>query len=77
MDLGARIRNFRELRGLSQDLVAAKMQLRGHSTITQPTQAKVESGERDVSYRELISYARILRVSITELLGEPDFSEDN
>lgn len=74
--LAANIGTYRDRRGWTQEELAIKMQLRGHKTITQPRQAEIEQGRRDVSAAELVSYARIFGIRITELLGVPDLAEE-
>jgi transcriptional regulator with XRE-family HTH domain len=71
-NLGTRIRDYRKLLDLTQEQLVARMQVRGHGTLTQPRQAEIENGIRDVSVAELVSYARVLGVAITELLDVPD-----
>jgi transcriptional regulator with XRE-family HTH domain len=74
--LGNRIKQLRIDRGMSQEQLAQRMQLRGHVRFVQPRQAEVESGVKPVTIDEAISYARILRVPLTELLDVPDYAED-
>jgi transcriptional regulator with XRE-family HTH domain len=62
--IGHRIRMARQAMGLTQEELAAKMQLAGHSSIIQTAQSKIESGDRDVSLLEAISYAEILHVPL-------------
>lgn len=74
--IGERIAFWRTQRELTQEQLAQRMRLRGHRTIRQPRQYEIETGTRSVKAEELISYARILRVPITALLGVPDYDED-
>jgi transcriptional regulator with XRE-family HTH domain len=72
--LGQRIRRFREAKRpkMRQTDLSAKMQAQGHDTMTRERITEIESGKRDVSAEEVVSFARVLGVAITELLGVPD-----
>lgn len=70
--LGNRIRRFRLAADLAQVDLASRMQARGHQTISRQRIQEIENGQRVVKPNELVSLARILGVSITELLGVPD-----
>lgn len=74
--LGMRIKELRKVRGISQEVLVTQLQLRGHTTMTQQRQSMVELGQRDISAGELVSYARILGIPITELLGVPDHAPE-
>lgn len=74
-DLGQRIREIRERRGMTQSELASAMRKRGNKSITQQRQSEVEDNIRRVTVDEAISYARILCVPLSELLGVPDFEE--
>jgi transcriptional regulator with XRE-family HTH domain len=75
--IGTRIAYWRQQRDLSQAELARRMRLRGHRTISQPRQAEIEVNTREVKATEIISFARILRVPITTLLGVPDFANES
>lgn len=65
---GTRIRAAREKLGLSQEQLAAKIQLKGLD-INQKAISRVETGLRVVPDYELSFYAEALEVSILWLLG--------
>ena len=73
--VGARIRKFREARGWTQEALAAKMQVQGHSTIYPERITEIEKGRRVVRPEELVSFARVFRVQISHLLGVPDYAD--
>lgn len=66
---GEQIRAARESSGMSQEQLAAKLQLAGIN-ITQKAVSRVETGVRVVPDYELPAYAKALGVSILALLGE-------
>lgn len=68
---GGTIRTVREALGLSQEQLAARVQLRGHS-LTQKAISRIESGERVVPDYELPLLAAALGVSPLRLLGLED-----
>lgn len=74
--IGERIRYFREDRDprITQEELAARMQARGHDTITRQRIQDIEHGRRTVRPEELVSFARSFGVTITQLLGVPDYS---
>jgi len=65
---GDHIRIARERMGLSQEQLAAKIQLLGHP-ITQKAVSRIETGLRIVPDFELPLLADALNVSVMELLG--------
>ena len=65
---GSRIRFAREKAGLSQEQLAAKVQLSGIEA-TQKTVSRIETGARVVPDYELAFYADALGVDILWLLG--------
>ena len=65
---GARVRKAREGAGLSQEQLAAKVQLEGHS-LTQKAISRIESGARIVPDFEIPLLAAALNVSPLWLLG--------
>jgi transcriptional regulator with XRE-family HTH domain len=70
--VGSRIRLVRNKAGLTQNALAAKLQLSGLD-IEQPQLAKIEAGIRSVYDFELAVIARVLRVSIDSLVpGDKD-----
>lgn len=69
--IGANIRALREQAGMTQDALAAKLQLAG-CDMTRSAVAKIEVGQRHLYPDELILIRDILRVSYEELLHIPD-----
>lgn len=69
--VGANIRTLRERAGMTQDALAAKLQLAG-CDMTRSAVAKIEVGQRHLYPDELILIQKILRVSYEELLHIPD-----
>ena len=65
---GQKIRSLREASGLSQEQLAAKIQLVGYN-INQKAISRIETGERVLADYELIYFANALSVSVNELLG--------
>lgn len=65
---GERIRSAREKAGLSQEQLAAKIQLAGHA-LTQKAVSRIENGERIVPDFEVPLFASALGVSALWLLG--------
>ncbi len=64
---GNRIRIARERAGLSQEALAAKMQLNGHS-LTQKAISRTEAGLRIVPDYEIPLFAQVLKVTPLWLL---------
>lgn len=65
---GKNIRIVREKLGLTQDQLAAKMQIEGIQ-INQKAISRIETGERVVADYELMIFSAVLRVPLAELLG--------
>ena len=66
--VGQRIRQLRESRGMTQDFVAAKLQILG-CDITRSSIAKIEVGQRHLYPDELILIKEILNVSFDDILS--------
>ena len=66
---GARIRQARKAKGLSQQQLVTKLQLLGLE-VTQKTVSRIETGDRVLPDYELPFYAQALEVSILWLLNE-------
>jgi len=66
--VGKRIRAFRKERMLTQDQLAAKLQVNGYD-LTRGAVAKIESGVRHIYLYELNAIREILRVSFDDLLA--------
>lgn len=69
--IGANVRVLRERAGMTQDALAAKLQLAG-CDMTRSAVAKIEVGQRHLYPDELILIRNILNVSFEELLYLPD-----
>lgn len=66
--VGSNIRIFRERAGLTQDYVAAKLQLAG-CDITRSALAKIEVGQRHLYPDEVILLKKILNVSYDDIFN--------
>lgn len=64
---GPRIRELREAAGLSQEELAARIQLSGLN-LTQKAVSRIETGERVVPDFELLYFSKVLDVSLDSLL---------
>ena len=64
---GEKLRNFRMEKGLSQESLAAKIQLRGLD-LTQKTISRIETGQRLITDYELKYLADALGISVRDLL---------
>lgn len=69
--IGSRVRSARADLDLTQDELAARLQLEG-IRIAQSGVAKLESGSRPVYDHELVVLARILKITPHRLLGWRD-----
>lgn len=65
--IGANIRNLREKNGMTQDMLASQLQLRG-CDITRSAVAKIEVGQRHLYPDEIILIKEILDVEFDEIL---------
>ena len=65
---GERIRNEREKLQISQEKLAAKLQLLGLD-VTQKAISRIETGDRVVADYELVAFAKALDVSVEYLLN--------
>ena len=66
--IGKNIRRIRERAGMTQEILAAKLQLRG-CDITRSAVAKIEVGQRHLYVDELILLKEIFSVSYDEILS--------
>lgn len=66
MAIGNNIRNLREKRNLTQEQVAAKLQING-CDITRSAVAKIEVGQRHLYPDEIILLRKILNVEYNEI----------
>ncbi len=67
MKVGNNIRKIREARGMTQDMLAAKLQLMG-CDLTRSAVAKIEVGQRHLYPDEIILIRKILNTSYERLL---------
>lgn len=68
---GSVIRDLREKADLSQEQLAAKLQLAGLS-LNQKTVSRIETGNRVVPDFELIFFSEVLNVPICKLLNKEE-----
>lgn len=68
---GSIIRGLREKAGLSQEQLAAKLQLAGLN-LNQKAVSRIETGERVVPDFELIFFSEVLSVPICKLLDKEE-----
>lgn len=66
--IGQNIRKIRESRGMTQDTLAAKLQLNG-CDITRSAVAKIEVGQRHLYPDEIILIRRILNTSYDHIFA--------
>ncbi len=66
--IGSNIRKIREMRGMTQELLAAKLQLQG-CDITRSAVAKIEVGQRHLYSDEIILIQKILRTTYEEIFN--------
>ncbi len=69
--IGNNIKRLRERRGITQDMLAAQLQLRG-CDITRSAVAKIEVGQRHLYPDEIVCIKEILEVEFDEIF---DLSE--
>lgn len=69
--IGPQIKSIRKRENLSQDILAAKMQL-NNIEISQKVISRIEKQERFVTDYELVAFSKVLGISIYELLGLED-----
>ena len=73
--VGNNIRELREKAGITQDLLAAKLQLSG-CDITRSAVAKIEVGQRHVYADEIILIKKILNVEYDDIFSTKDVNFD-
>ncbi len=66
---GPQVRAVRDQLGLSQEQLAARMQVEG-VPLTQKAISRIETGDRVVADYELMLLAKVLKTSISHLLGQ-------
>ncbi len=66
--IGQNIRDLREKAGLTQELLAVKLQLRG-CDITRSAIAKIEVGQRHLYPDEILLLKEILRVTFDDIFA--------
>jgi len=64
--IGSQVRRFRYKRGLTQEELTVKCQLAGFD-ITRDTLAQIESQFRQVTDKEVLKFARVLKTTVAEL----------
>ena len=69
------LRRIRKERKMSQEMLAAQMQLLGVD-INQRLISKIEKNSRIVTDYELACFCKVLRVTERDLLGDPDRFDD-
>ncbi len=69
---GHKIKDLRETAGLSQEQLAAKIQLEGLN-LNQKAISRIETGGRVVADYELLAFSEVLGVPICILLGKDDW----
>lgn len=73
--VGMNIRILRERRGMTQETLAAKLQLMG-CDITRSAVAKIEVGQRHLYPDEIILLREILQVCFSEIFDTKPISQD-
>lgn len=71
--IGTNLRTIRLARSLTQEQLAANLQLKGCS-FSRNTVAKIEAGIRQVTDVEIKLLAQVLEVSISQLFGEENLA---
>ena len=66
--IGNNVRKFRERAGLTQEVLAARLQVNG-CDITRSAVAKIEVGQRHLYPDEIICIKKILNVSYEEIFN--------
>ncbi len=69
---GCKIKELREAAGLSQEQLAARVQLRGLN-LNQKAISRIETGGRVVADYELLTFSEVLDVPICILLGKEEW----
>lgn len=64
--MGSRIKKLREQRGLTQEQLAARLQIYGID-LSRSTYAKIEIGQRHIYSWEIKAFKEILKVSYDDL----------
>jgi len=64
---GAQVRHFREQLGLTQEQLAARMQVMGVQ-VNQKAISRVETGDRVVADYELAAFSKVLGAGVEQLL---------
>lgn len=64
--VGCQIRKLREALELTQDELAAQMQVAGCPKITRSALAKIETGQRHIRLFEAKTFSRVLKASLDE-----------
>ena len=70
-EFGRNLRRIRESKNMTQEVVAAKMQLRG-CDITRSAIAKIEVAQRHIYVDEILLLKEIFYVSIDDIFNKKD-----
>jgi repressor LexA len=69
MNIGERVKQLRQQKGMTQEELASRLGYKSRSTIQ-----KIESGQRDVPRKMIAQLSIVLNVSPLDLLGENEKS---
>ncbi|ANS76334.1 XRE family transcriptional regulator [Paenibacillus yonginensis] len=64
--IGNRIKYFRRLRNLTQEELAAKLNVMGLN-IDRPMVSRIESRSREITDIEILAFSKVLNISVDEL----------
>lgn len=67
--VGVRVRKLRMEAGLSQDALSAKCQAAGWD-VSRGTFAKIEAGLRRVNDAEVVTLAKVMKLTVSDLLDD-------
>jgi transcriptional regulator with XRE-family HTH domain len=70
--LGKNIKKYREALGYTQEDLAAKLGYKSRSTIN-----KIEMGINDISQSKIVEFAKVLKVTPSDLMGWEDGSDQS
>lgn len=66
---GQNIRKYRQAAGLSQEALAARLQIAGLN-LSQKAISRIETGERVVTDFELLCFSEVFHIPVSDLLKE-------
>lgn len=64
--IGNRIKYYRKLRNLTQEELAAKLNIMGIS-IDRPMISRIESQSREITDIEIVAFSKVLNISVNDL----------